>query len=513
MKVFPFSLFEKAKDWLYELAPGTVTSWESMKMAFLEKFFPTSRVILLRKKISGIQQNQGESFPAYYERFKALVASCPQHQIKEELLLQYFYEGLLPIERQMLDASAGGALVDKTPIAVKTLIANRALNAQQYEGLGQRDLPRQQVNEVSSMSDIQSQLTNLTSIVSQMAEGMKLQRPSVCGVCSMQGHLNDQCPQLIENGGWESTNVVGFGSQNQPRNDPYSNIYNPGWRDHPNFKWRKPQQHVQQGGFRQTPPGVFQKPFIPNQYQTQPAQTSSGTSLDNDTILKLLTTLSQGQRNQTKAMQNQDKRVDHFEKQIGQIAEFVGQFRDQGRLPSSTIANPNGGFKIGKAITLRSGKQVGTDPQASKSSQKEDEKLLFEEETQATPTARVEQPLPQPSSTPKPSNSAKVSPNSSVSSSIPLNAPFPSRFMQSKNEEDEKDILETFRKVHVNIPLLDAIKQIPKYAKFLKKLCTTRKRIKEKEVVHVSENVSVLLQRKLPPKCKDPGSFTIPCVM
>ncbi|KAM1829955.1 hypothetical protein ACFX14_022706 [Malus domestica] len=85
--------------------------------------------------------------------------------------------------------------------------------------------------------------------------------------------------------------------------------------------------------------------------------------------------------------------------------------------------------------------------------------------------------------------------------------------MQARSEEDEKGILETFRKVHVNIPLLDAIKQIPKYAKFLKKLCTTRKRIREKDVVHVSENVSAMLQRKLPPKCKDPGSFTIPCVI
>ena len=156
MKAFPFSLFEKAKDWLFELALRTVTSWESMKRAFLEKFFPTSRVILLRKKISGIQQNHGESFPAYYERFKALVASCPQHQMKEEILIQYFYEELLPIERQMLDASAGGALVDKTPIDAKILITNRALNAQQYEGLGQRDPPWQQVNEVSSMAEIQS---------------------------------------------------------------------------------------------------------------------------------------------------------------------------------------------------------------------------------------------------------------------------------------------------------------------------------------------------------------------
>ncbi|KAM2301644.1 hypothetical protein FF1_032374 [Malus domestica] len=508
MKAFPFSLMEKAKDWLYELAPGTVTSWESMKRAFLEKFFPTSRVILLRKRISGIQQEEGESFPTYYERFKSLVASCPQHQMKEELLLQYFYEGLLPIERQMLDASAGGALVDKTPTAAKTLIANRALNAQQYEGVGQRGTPRQhQVNEVSAITELQNQMANLTTLLSQVVEGPKVQNVSACGVCSMQGHPTDKCPQLIENGGWETLNAVGFGQQYQQRNDPFSNTYNPCWRDHPNFKWREPQQGQQQNTFRQQPPGFYQTPFAPNQTQIQSAPPNSGTSLDNDTILKLLNTLSQGLENQTTALQTQAKRVDHLEKQIGQIAEFVGQFRDQGRLPSSTVANPKGGFETAKAITLRSGKQVGLEPQASNSSQKEDEKLLFEEEHQTSPTARMDHPLPQP---PKPSNSANKGKEGTIqvnSNVIPPDVPFPSRFLQAKNEEEEKDVLETFRKVHVNIPLLDAIKQIPK------KLCTTRKRIREKEVVHVSENVSALLQRKLPPKCKDPGSFTIPCVI
>ncbi|CAN6554921.1 unnamed protein product [Malus baccata var. baccata] len=343
MKAFPFSLMDKAKDWLYELALGRVTSWESMKRAFLEKFFPTSRVILLRKRISGIQQEEGESFLTYYERFKSLVASCPQHQMKEELLLQYFYEGLLPIERQMLDASAGGALVDKTPTAAKTLIANRALNAQQYEGIGQRSTTRQhQVNEVSAITELQNQMANFTTLLSQVVEGPKVQN---------------------------------------------------------------------------------------------------------------------GQENQTTALQSQAKRVDHLEKQIGQIAEFVGQFRDQGRLPSSTVANPKGGFETAKAITLRSGKQVGTEPQASNSSQKEDEKLLFEEEPQTSPTARMEHPLPQPSCNSKPYSSAKVSSKPTPPSSIPLNVPFPSRLKQSKKEENEKDILETFRKVQVNIRLLDAIKQ------------------------------------------------------
>ncbi|KAM2048447.1 hypothetical protein ACFX1Q_007732 [Malus domestica] len=130
--------------------------------------------------------------------------------------------------------------------------------------------------------------------------------------------------------------------------------------------------------------------------------------------------------------------------------------------------------------------------------------------------AKVDTPLPQASIGPNLSNSANKGKN--VSNSLPTNVfpsnvPFPSRFMQTKKEEAEKDILETFRKVQVNIPLLDAIKQVPRYAKFLKELCTTRKRMSNKEVVKVGENVSAILQRKLPPKCKDPGSFTIPCVI
>ncbi|CAN6691822.1 unnamed protein product [Malus baccata var. baccata] len=517
MKAFPFSLLEKAKDWLYELAPGTVTSWESMKRAFLEKFFPTSRVILLRKRISGIQQDEGESFPTYYERFKSLVASCPQHQMKEELLLQYFYEGLLPIERQMLDASAGGALVDKTPTAAKMLISNRALNAQQYEGVGQRSMPRQhQVNDVSAITELQNQMANLTTLLSQVVEGPKVKTVASCGVCSTQGHPTDKCPQLIENGGWETLNALGYGNQYQSRGDPFSNTYNPGWRDHPNFKWRDLQQGQQQSGFRQQPPGFYQKPLAPPQAQAQPAQSNVGNSSDNDKIFQLLTTLTQEVQTQNKERQIQDKGVDNLEKQVGQIAEFMGQFREQGRLPSSTVVNPKGGFESAKAMQLRSGKQVGSDLNPSKSRSNEEEELRIEEEEQRPLTAKVEPIVPQVPKDPNSSNSSNKGKN--VSSSVPTNdfsanVPFPSRFKQTKKEEAEKDILETFRKVQVNIPLLDAIKQVPRYAKFLKELCTNRRRISTKEVVKVSENVSAILQRKLPPKCKDPGSFTIPCVI
>ncbi|XP_068307416.1 uncharacterized protein [Pyrus communis] len=164
----------------------------------------------------------------------------------------------------------------------------------------------------------------------------------------------------------------------------------------------------------------------------------------------------------------------------------MGQFREQGRLPSSTVVNPKGGFESAKAIMLRSGKQVGTASQPSNSAPMEDEKLQFEEGEHEQATARMGDTMPQPPKVHHSASKGKDVPNSVISNVIPPNVPFPRRFMQTKKEEAEKDILETFRKVQVNIPLLDAIKQVPRYAKFLKELCTTRKRISNKEVVKVN---------------------------
>ncbi|XP_027182318.1 uncharacterized protein LOC113780741 [Coffea eugenioides] len=83
--------------------------------------------------------------------------------------------------------------------------------------------------------------------------------------------------------------------------------------------------------------------------------------------------------------------------------------------------------------------------------------------------------------------------------------PFPSRLEKSKKQNKEKEILEVFRKVDINNPLLDAIKQVPKYAKFLRDLCVNRRRLRGDERVIVGENVSAVLQRKFPPKYGDSG--------
>ena len=69
----------------------------------------------------------------------------------------------------------------------------------------------------------------------------------------------------------------------------------------------------------------------------------------------------------------------------------------------------------------------------------------------------------------------------------------------------------TLRKVEINIPLLDAIQQIPAYVKFWKDCHTHKRKFQKHEIVALTEEISAVLLRKLPPKLKDPGSFTIPC--
>jgi len=93
---------------------------------FLTKFFCASRTTAIRKEIFGIKQQSGETLYEYWERFKNLCSRCPHHQISEHLLLQYFYEDLHHMDRNMIDAASGGALGNINPAAARQLIENMA---------------------------------------------------------------------------------------------------------------------------------------------------------------------------------------------------------------------------------------------------------------------------------------------------------------------------------------------------------------------------------------------------
>ena len=87
--------------------------------------------------------------------------------------------------------------------------------------------------------------------------------------------------------------------------------------------------------------------------------------------------------------------------------------------------------------------------------------------------------------------------------------PFPQALRGKKKIPNQAKIWEVLKQVKVNIPLLDMIKQVPTYAKFLKDLCTVKKGLGIEKKAFLTEQVSAIIQSKAPVKYKDPGSPTI----
>ncbi|XP_073136625.1 uncharacterized protein [Henckelia pumila] len=179
--------------------------------------------------------------------------------------------------------------------------------------------------------------------------------------------------------------------------------------------------------------------------------------------------------------------------QMGQLATVINKLEAQhsNALPAQTIPNPR---ENASAITLRNGKEL-------KVKEKEVDVLPNEE-------LKEEPKVNDGESTKEEAPRGKFPP---LSEYMPV-APFPLAIKKSRKDEGIKELYETFRRCEVNILLLDAIKQVPRYAKFLKELYTTKRKqtLKGCKKVELGENVFAVIQRKFPAKCKDPGMFSIP---
>ncbi|WRX26276.1 Retrotransposon gag domain - like 10 [Theobroma cacao] len=157
LRLFPFSLRNKAKSWLNSLLAGSINTWDDLAQNFLAKFFPLAKSAMMRNDITSFMQFDSESLYEAWERYKDLMRRCPHHGLPKWLQVQTFYNGLLRPFRTTIDAAARGALMR---------------------------------------------------------------------------HSNDNCPIYSE-----SCQFV----ENRQQNNPYSNTYNLGWRNHPNFSWNNNQ--------------------------------------------------------------------------------------------------------------------------------------------------------------------------------------------------------------------------------------------------------------------------------
>jgi hypothetical protein len=94
LRLFPFSLHDRATKWLDSNAPGSIIYWENLLSKFYNKFFPMSIVNEARKEISSFTQDEDEKFSDSWGRFKDLLIRCPPHGYEKWRLMQFFYQRL-----------------------------------------------------------------------------------------------------------------------------------------------------------------------------------------------------------------------------------------------------------------------------------------------------------------------------------------------------------------------------------------------------------------------------------
>ncbi|XP_042465796.1 uncharacterized protein LOC122048270 [Zingiber officinale] len=446
LRAFPFSLADAAKDWLFYLPSGTITCWSDMRRVFLDNFF--------------LPLEQHQLGKAFVEFSKLLV--------KHFMNIGGGLKGLLLMDRSMIDGASGGALVNKTPNDARDLIETMAANYHSWHSTD--TCPSLQPEEYNSVAE-----------QSVAAASVFPNRPQY-----QQGNQ-------------------------QVKYDPMSPTYNPGWRDHPNLRYGNnstaqqsfPQQ-IQNNNFsgNQRPPGFYNntvpnriQPFQPFQQHVSPLQqTRKSSSTQTDFSIQDMEEIMQQMMLHQQQLSLQCTHLIRQQQRTDAALQNIER-QTSSQLSSQTIPNPRGNVS---AITLRNGKNVSENKQEDSVERSRDLDSDLQIKFGSIPkSVAVQIPVVEQKQT-------------------EIHLPFPQRLVKpGKGKAIEKsrefqEMTEIFSRVEVNIPLLKAIKHIPKYAKFLKDLCVNKKKLKGDELVSAGESVSALFQA-MPQKCRDPGVFTISC--
>ena len=491
LKLFPFSLKDKAKTWLQNLRSGSIRNWEMMQQQFLKKFFPSHRTNSFKRQIITFTQKQGETFYQCWDRYKDLLNLCPHHGFETWRIVSQFYEGLTPKDRQMIEFMCNGTFEDKEPNEALDYLESLAENAHNWDTIGTIESSNKIQSPASGGGmytlkdehDLQARFATLSRKVEALELKKNNQVKSVqeiaCLICELKDHSTKDCPTLpsFKECLHEQVNVLN--TFKKPNFDPHSQNYNPGWRNHPNFSWKNE-------NFAQSSQPPFQNqqnfqnytPYVP-----PPRKNLEDT---------LHTFISKQESINTQNAQTMADLKDT-------LAKFASalNIHEKGKFPSQPQVNPKDQYQsqtgisgtqsidqVKSVITLRSGKIVENFIEPTK------------DHENATKTNKEEEPKPF---------------QEEIQLKIP--PPFPHALKSLKKSNMNSDIYEIFKQVKVNIPLLDAIKQIPSYAKFLKDLCTVKRKLNVKKKAFLAEQVSAIIQNNSTLKYKDPGCPTISCVI
>ncbi|XP_028767560.1 uncharacterized protein LOC114725208 [Neltuma alba] len=235
-KVFYLSLEGKAKEWYMNIplyVDNSYESWTSLKKAFLDKYFPSTKILAAHKEILAAKQEPFETFFEFWSRFQEMLSQCTNHQILKEHLVQYFYNGLSTYDAQVLDAVANRFMENMEPRATWELIRTFALNRQHVSARDLRDPKSERDPLLVKLAQDMSKVANtVESLHSNKTQSLALVATS-CEFCSSPMHTIANCPGPVE-----EVNAMYQGREGSiSEKGPLLKHPQPQLRDHPNIKW------------------------------------------------------------------------------------------------------------------------------------------------------------------------------------------------------------------------------------------------------------------------------------
>ena len=189
------------------------------------------------------KQKEIESLGDSYKRFKRLLVACPTHNMDQTEQMQMFVNGLRINTNQLIDTAVGGSSNFTTATGIKKII--EAIVANEHLEMYDRATSKPE-GVIDLKLEVNKQLKIKEVIAAEVEKKLKAMNMGtqqvaqvnnvVCDICSGP-HITVQClttPQKIEE--------IKFLKQN----NPYSNTYNLGWKNHLNFSWKDQQQQTPQ---------------------------------------------------------------------------------------------------------------------------------------------------------------------------------------------------------------------------------------------------------------------------
>ncbi|KAL6333924.1 hypothetical protein AAG906_039337 [Vitis piasezkii] len=193
LKLFPFTLKDKAKIWLNSLRPRSIQTWTDL----------------------------------CWERYMEAINACPHHGFDTWLLVSYFYDGMSSSMKQLLETMCGGDFM-----MGKTKSQPNAFNAKAGMYTLNEDIDMKA--KVAAMTRRLEEL-ELKKIREVQAVAETPVQVMPCSICQYYEHLVEECPTIptVREMFGDQANVIG---QFKPNNNAsYGNTYNSNWRNHPNF--------------------------------------------------------------------------------------------------------------------------------------------------------------------------------------------------------------------------------------------------------------------------------------